>query len=381
MRSPLRTLWVTNDLPPRAGGIEQFLGNLLDRVDPQQALVLGPAHPEAAVHDAGVSWAVERLPGAVHPTPATLRAVREAAARHQPDVVVLGASWPLGELARSLARDPGVPVVAISHGLEAGMVTTGLGRIPGRTTRHLAALTTISSFTEERLQQHARCPVVRVPPGVDLDRFRPDVDGSGLRRTWGVPDDAPLVGCISRLVDRKGQDTLLAAWPAIRRVHGDAWLALVGEGPLHDDLAAKAVGLDGVVMPGRVAWDDLPAAHAALDVFAMPCRTRLRGLDVEGLGIVYLEAQASGVPVVAGRSGGAPETVLEGRTGTVVDGRDVAAVAAAVVGLLDDPLRRVAWGAAGRAHAEQQWGWDTIAERFRAVLDGVVGGGPAVANG
>jgi phosphatidylinositol alpha-1,6-mannosyltransferase len=379
--TPLRTLWVTNDLPPRAGGIEQFLGNLLDRVDPQAALVLGPAHNDATAHDAGVSWAIERLPGAVHPTPATLRAVREAAARHQPDVVVLGASWPLGELARGLANDPGVPVVAISHGLEAGMVTTGLGRVAGRTTRHLAALTTISSFTEDRLARHARCPVVRVPPGVDIERFRPDVDGAAMRRSWGVAENALLVGCVSRLVDRKGQDTLLAAWPAVRRAHPDARLVLVGEGPLHGQLARRAAALDGVVLPGRVAWDALPAAHAALDVFAMPCRTRRGGLDVEGLGIVYLEAQASGVPVIAGRSGGAPETVIEGQTGSVVDGRDVQAVAAAIVGLLDDPARRAAWGVAGRAHVQEQWGWDGIAARFRRVLRDAVDTRHTDANG
>lgn len=370
----MRVLWVTNDLPPRAGGIEQFVGNLVDRVHPRGTVVVGPANPDAAGHDTDLVHRVVRAPGQVLPTPALLRLVRRVADEHRPDVVVLGASWPLGELAAALGRDPGVPVVALSHGLEAGLAARGLGLLLRRTTRHLAALTTISDWTEERLAPHARCPVVRVPPGVDVERFHPDLDGAALRAAWGVPGDAPLVGCLSRLVPRKGQDRLLEAWPEVAAAHPGAWLALVGTGPLEDELRTRAARLPNVVVPGAVPWPDLPAAHAAFDVFAMPCRTRLLGTDVEGLGIVYLEAQACGVPVVAGSSGGAPETVREGVTGTVVDGDDVGALVAAIDGLLADPARRAAWGAAGRAHAVERWGWDAIAGRFAALLDDVVAG-------
>lgn len=368
----LRTLWVTNDLPPRAGGIEQFLGNLLERTWPEAALVVGPAHDDAGAHDAGVPWSVRRLAGGVWPTRTTLHEVRQAARTHRPDVVVLGASWPLGELTGALARDPGVPVVAISHGLEAGVAGVGLGGVVGRTTRRLAALTTISDFTQARLAPHVHCPVHRVPPGVDTDRFTPDVDGTALRRRWGVPDDAPVVGCVSRLVRRKGQDRLLDVWPALHARHPAAWLVLVGTGPLEEELRARAATLRNVVVTGEIPWDDLPAAHAAFDVFAMPCRTRLLGTDVEGLGIVYLEAQASGVPVVAGRSGGAPETVVEHETGAVVDGSDTGPLFAALDALLASPDRRRAWGRAGRAHAVRRWSWDAITQRFRALLHEVV---------
>lgn len=365
---------MTNDLPPRAGGIEQFVGSLVERVHPHDTVVVGPANPDAAEHDAGVEHRVVRAPGAVLPTPGVLRLVRRVAAEQRPEVVVLGAAWPLGELAAALGRDPGVPVVALSHGLEAGLAARGLGVLLRRTTRHLAALTTISDWTEERLAPHLRCPVVRVPPGVDVGRFTPDLAGAHLRDTWGVPRDVPLLGCLSRLVPRKGQDVLLDAWPEIAAAHPEAWLALVGTGPLEDELRERAARLPRAVVPGAVPWPDLPAAHAAFDVFAMPCRTRLFGTDVEGLGIVYLEAQACGVPVVAGDSGGAPETVREGVTGTVVDGRDVGALVAAVDALLADPARRAAWGAAGRAHAVERWGWDAIAARFAALLDDVVAG-------
>jgi phosphatidyl-myo-inositol dimannoside synthase len=380
----VRVLWLTNDLPPRAGGIEQFVGNLLDRVHPTTTVVIGPrgdGSDEVAAHDAAQPYRTIRAPGAVLPTPAIARLVTETARAHRPDVLVLGASWPLGELAPTLGRELGVPVVALSHGLEAGLASIRLGHLVRRATRGLAALTTISDWAEDRLAPHVRAArTVRVPPGFDVGRFRPDVDGRELRATWGVPAEAPLVGCVSRLVARKGQDVLLEVWPEVRRRHPEAWLALVGEGPLGDDLAgaAAALGPDaGVVLPGRVPWDDLPAAHAAADVFAMPCRTRLLGTDVEGLGIVYLEAQAVGRPAIAGRSGGAPEAVRDGVTGSVVDGRDHRQVVAALDRWLRDPHGRRAAGLAGRAWVERVWTWEVIADRFADLLDEVVRAGRA----
>ncbi len=371
----LRVLWITNDLPPRAGGIEQFIGNLLRR-GPDDAVVVGPANDEGPAWDATVPWEVVRLPGRVLPTPATRRRIAEVAARCRPDVVVLGAMWPLGELARWLDREV-APVVALSHGHEAGLVSARLGPLVRRATRGITALTTISDYTEDLLRPwSSAAEVVRVPPGVDVGAFHPDLDGRHLRRAWGVPEDATVVGCLSRLVERKGQDVLLEAWPRLAARHPEAWLVLAGVGPLAAELreAAGRLGPDArVVLPGRVPWEDLPSAYAAFDAFAMPCRTRLGGLDVEGLGIVYLEAQAVGVPVVAGRSGGAPETVRDGETGLVVDGTSVDHVADAVDRLLADAALRRRMGAAGREHAVDHWSWDVIAARFDEVLRGAAG--------
>ncbi len=376
----MKVLWITNDLPPRAGGIEQFVGSLLARVHPDRTVVLGPSGgPDAAEHDRLQPYRTVRAPGSVLPTRRVLRLATEVAARHRPDVIVLGASWPLGELVPGLRRATGgVPVVALSHGLEAGLVQAGGGALVRRATRELAALTTISDWTEARLSGHVRADrLVRLAPGVDVDRFRPDVDGTALRASWGVPEGVSLVGCISRLVPRKGQDVLLRAWPRVLRETPDAWLVLVGEGPLADRLrrSRRRLGAAGrrVTIAGRVSWDELPAAHAALDVFAMPCRTRLAGTDVEGLGIVYLEAQSTGVPVVAGRSGGAPETVVDGVTGTVVDGRDADGVAAALTAWLHDPPARRAAGEHGRAWALERWSWTAVAARLVALLDEVCG--------
>jgi phosphatidyl-myo-inositol dimannoside synthase len=179
-----------------------------------------------------------------------------------------------------------------------------------------------------------------------------------------------VVGCVSRLVPRKGQDALLAVWPQLRARHPDAWLVLVGEGPRsvasHGRSARLGPGAQ-VVVAGRAAWEDLPACYAALDVFAMPCRTRWGGLDVEGLGIVYLEAQACGVPAVAGRSGGAPETVRDGISGSVVDGRDRAALLATLDGWLADPAARERAGREGRRWVEERWGWEAIAGALPAT--------------
>lgn len=378
----MRVLWVTNDLPPRAGGIEQFVANLLDRVHPDTTTVIGPAAGlDAPLHDQAQRYATVRLPGAVVPTPRVARTVVEVARTHRPEVVVLGASWPLGELAPAVTRALGVPVVALSHGLEAGVAQAGGGPLIARATRGLAALTTISDWCESRLRPHVRAArLVRLPPGVDVDRFRPGVDGRPQRRAWGVPPDVPLVGCVSRLVPRKGQDVLLAAWPQVRERHPDAWLAVIGDGPDASRLARRRAALgepNGVVLPGGVGSEQLPASHAALDVFAMPCRTRWAGLDVEGLGIVYLEAQAAGVPTVAGRSGGAPEAVRDGVSGTVVDGRDPGAVARAVSGWLASPQARRDAGMAGRRHVEQRWSWEAIADRFARLLEEVVAGSQA----
>ncbi len=376
----MRVLWVTNDLPPRAGGIEQFVGNLLARVHPGSTIVLGPAPSdpaEAAAHDRAQPYRTQRAGGRVLPTSGIRRQVVALARAHRAEVIVLGACWPLGELAPALTRELDVPVVALSHGLEAGLPGVGLGVLVRRATRGLAAMTTISDFTESRLAPHVRADrLERVPPGVDVDRFHPGVDGRALREAWDIPADAMLVGTVSRLVRRKGQDHLVEVWPEVRRRHPEAWLVLVGEGPLAETLD-RAIGLQGpqaqIRRVGRVGWDLLPACYAALDVFAMPCRTRLAGTDVEGLGIVYLEAQATGVPAIAGRSGGAPETVRDGQTGSVVDGDDRDTIVAAVDHWLADEGARRAAGRAGRRWVTSRWSWPAIAERFAGLLDEVVG--------
>jgi phosphatidylinositol alpha-1,6-mannosyltransferase len=184
--------------------------------------------------------------------------------------------------------------------------------------------------------------------------------------------DRPVVVCVSRLVPRKGQDTLIRAWPRVLRAIPEAVLLLVGGGPYHatlNRLRTEFGVTDSVRLTGAVPWEELPAHYDAGNVFAMPCRTRRRGLDIEGLGIVYLEASATGLPVIAGDSGGAPDAVLEGETGVVVDGHSVAAVANAVIELLRNPAGAAAMGEKGRSWIEREWRWRVQARRFAALLE------------
>jgi phosphatidylinositol alpha-1,6-mannosyltransferase len=212
--------------------------------------------------------------------------------------------------------------------------------------------------------------MARLPPGVDEREFRPGAGGGEVRRRLGLTD-RPVVLCVSRLVPRKGQDTLIRALPEIRRRVPEAALLIVGGGPYRkklEDLVDHAGLREDVVFTGSVPWNELPAHFDAGDVFAMPCRTRHGGLDVEGLGLVYLEASATGLPVVAGDSGGAPDAVLEGETGYVVDGRSVAQVAGRVADLLADPAKAQEVGRRGREWIERVWRWDVIAAALGGLL-------------
>ncbi|SDF53977.1 phosphatidylinositol alpha-1,6-mannosyltransferase [Blastococcus aurantiacus] len=370
-----RTLVVTNDFPPRQGGIQTFVAALLERRPPDSLVVLASDHPGSAEHDATLPYPVVRRPtGMLLPTRATARAAVELVDRYGCDTAFFGAAAPLGLLAPTLRRAGVRHLVGATHGHETGWVALpGSRQVMQRIAGGLDVLTFITEYTRARLAPAlgGRTRLAQLSPGVDVDRFTPRVDGAAVRRRHGL-GEAPVVVCVSRLVARKGQDVLVRGWSQVLARHPSARLLLVGGGPDESALrrAVAARGLGGsVVLTGGVDTAELPAYYAAGDVFAMPCRTRRGGLDVEGLGMVFLEAAACGLPVVAGTSGGAPEAVQEGVTGHVVDPRSPDAVAATLAGLLDDPARARAMGAAGRAWVEQSWSWETIARTFGDLLD------------
>ncbi|MFG2245647.1 glycosyltransferase family 4 protein [Spirillospora sp. NPDC048823] len=371
-----KTLFVTNDFPPRPGGIQAFVHGLAVRRPPGSVVVYAPAWKGAAEFDAAQPFPVVRHPGSLMlPEPGVLRRAADVLRAEGCDSVVFGAAAPLGLLAPALRRRGAGRLVGITHGHEAGWASLPVARaLLGRIGDDVDVLTYLGEYTRSRmaraLSPDAGARMARLAPGVDEKVFRAGAGGEEIRARHRLAG-RPVVVCVSRLVPRKGQDALIHAWRHVLRSVPDAVLLLVGGGPYRDDLErlAASLGVGGsVVFTGGVPWEELPAHYDAGDVFAMPCRTRRRGLDVEGLGIVYLEASATGLPVVAGDSGGAPDAVLDGETGVVVPGRSVARLAEALTGLLTDPGRARAMGEKGRAWVEREWRWEIQAARLGGLL-------------
>ncbi|MCU1588351.1 MAG: putative glycosyl transferase [Frankiales bacterium] len=368
----MRTLVVTNDFPPRSGGIQVYLHGLVSRLPPDEVVVYASSYDGAAAFDAAQGFPVVRdRASMLLPTLRVSRDVAAVARAEGCDRVWFGATAPLALMADRLRVDR---VVSSTHGHELGW-----GKLPGATQllQRMAAqvdvLTALSDYTLTRLARLLpESTLAQLPSGVDTELFRPGAGGGLVRARHGL-GDRPVVVCVSRLVARKGQERLVRALPLVQRTVPDAALLLVGGGPMRAKLTALAAELGvtaDVTITGEVPWAELPAHYAAGDVFAMPCRDRFAGLEVEGLGIVFLEASATGLPVVVGRSGGSPDTVLDGVTGHLVDGGSREQLADRIASLLGDPAAAAAMGARGRAWMESDWRWEVLATRLRGLLLG-----------
>jgi phosphatidylinositol alpha-1,6-mannosyltransferase len=366
---------VTNDFPPRPGGIQSYLHALAARLPEDDLVVYAPEWEGARGFDAAQPFPVVRHRSSLMlPTPGVARRAKEILRAEACDTVWFGAAAPLGLLGPALRAAGARRVIASTHGHEVGWsmlpaARQALHRI-GSTSD---VVTFVSKYTRSRFAA-AFGPMTaleHLPSGVDTEEFQPNFAArKEIRGRYGL-GDRPTIVCVSRLWPRKGQDMLIRALPAIRRRVPEAALLLVGGGPYEERLRSLAAQLDvtsDVVFAGRVPQEELPAHYVAGDVFAMPCRTHGRGLDVEGLGIVYLEASASGLPVVAGNSGGAPETVLDGVTGSVVDGRDLPTIATSIADLLADPTWASEMGEAGRRWVSRHWRWSDMARRLSRLL-------------
>ncbi|QNG18505.1 glycosyltransferase family 4 protein [Rhodococcus triatomae] len=372
-----RTLLVTNDFPPRPGGIQSYLSAFARQLPAEELVVYAPRwRGDSHVrYDAQQPFRIVRHPTTLMlPTPAVARRAARLVAEHDCGTVWFGAAAPLALLAPAVRRAGAGCVVASTHGHEVGWSMLPVARSALRRIGENTDVTTyVSKYTRGRFASAfgARAALEHLPPGVDTERFRPDAGARAeLRHRYGL-GNRPTVLCLSRLVPRKGQDVLIRALPQIRAAVDGTVLVIVGGGPYEERLRSlvRSTGMDEhVVFTGTVPSAELAAHHTIADVFAMPCRTRGGGLDVEGLGIVFLEASATGVPVVAGTSGGAPEAVRQNETGVVVDGRSVDAVAREVSALLADPDRAAAMGAAGRAWIEREWRWDVLGARLQRLL-------------
>ena len=373
----MKHLLVTNDFPPKIGGIQSLLWEWWRRLPPDRFAVLTSPYRGAAEFDAAQPFHVERIREPVLlPHPLMVRRVEDLAARFGAELVVLDPAVPLGLIGPSLS----LPYDVVLHGAE----VTVPGRLPGSkqglayVLRGARQVIAAGNYPKAEAERAARRPLpgVVVPPGVDVERFRPLTDDQRrqARADVGLPVDGRVIVGVSRLVPRKGFDTAIRALARIAPTHPDVVMAIAGGGRDEARLRALAVELGAPVkFLGRVSHDDLPRVYGCADVFTMLCRNRWGGLEQEGFGIVFVEAAACGVAQVAGDSGGAAEAVADGETGIVIrrpdpDRGGVEQSAAAFTKLLDDPELRSRMALASRQRAVAEFSYDVLARRLGAAL-------------
>jgi phosphatidylinositol alpha-1,6-mannosyltransferase len=374
-----KILCITNDFGPRAGGIETFVIGLIERLPRSSVIVYTSAQDNSESYDRkwledfGVEVVRDKA-NILLPTPGVAYCVNALVRERGISTVFFGAAAPLGLLSRRLRKAGVKDIVALTHGHEVWWskvwpFTMAMKSI----SRNVNHLTYLGEYTRSAiagsLTDRAANSMVKIAPGIDTDHFSPQ-DARELRKELGLTEKKVIVS-VGRLVHRKGQDVLIEAMPAIIKEVPQAHILMIGEGPYRSYLEnrVKSLGIqERVTFIGRIQYADLPRYICAGDVFVMPSRSRLAGLEVEGLGIVYLEASACGLPVIAGNSGGAPDAVLEGETGLVVDGTKKEDVAAATIALLLDADRSKAMGLRGRQWIIQEWRWDIWSARFAELL-------------
>jgi len=378
----VRVFVVTNDFPPRIGGINYYVDQLMRRLPPGSVTIFTSRYSGWEAFDRSYPQEVIRLDTEMMmPTPAVRRRLHEELRARRPDIVVFGATWPLGHMGPGIRRKVGIPYFGFTHGLElTGTMVPGLLRHIGR---DAAMLTAVSEWARGTLAGAFGWTgrMELLPSGIDTDLFHPGVSDTVVRRRHAL-GDSPVICCVSRLVARKGQDLLIRALPAVARAVPDARLLIVGIGPYEATLRrlARDRGVSNrVVFAGAAPYAELPAYFRAGDVFAMPCRLRWFGFDVEALGAVFLQGAAVGRPVIAGDSGGAPEAVRHGETGLVVDPTRPEPLAEAIVSLLLDRPRAEAMGRAGAEWVHREWTWEQMAARLEALVERAVNGGQPAA--
>jgi phosphatidylinositol alpha-1,6-mannosyltransferase len=374
-----KVLFITNDFGPRAGGIETFIIGLIERRAFASTIVYTSAQENSQEYDA--NW--ERKFGVkvirdsskiLLPTPKVARRISKLINTENIKTVAFGAAAPLGLLAHSIKRAGVVRIVALTHGHEVWWARVfPFNLLMRRIGRGVDSLTYLGEYTHQMisraLDQRAKLAMVKIAPGIDTEHFSPQ-NSEDLRKSLKLTEKKVIV-CVARLVHRKGQDRLIEAMPEILRSTPNAHLLIVGEGPYRQQLVKRVDQLkikDDVTFVGRIGYEQLPEYICAGDLFAMPSRSRFLGLEVEGLGISYLEASACGLPVIAGASGGAPDAVDQGKSGVVVSGVDNDAIAKAVISFLNDPDISKTMGQYGRKWVIEKWRWEIWSEAFEQLL-------------
>ena len=373
-------LVITNDFGPRTGGIETFVIGLLERIVDCNVIVFTSQQGDTSEYDQqwlkkfGVQVIRDRS-RILLPSVRVAKRAKRIAQSHNVEVLVFGAAAPLALMAPRLRKAGIKKIIALTHGHEVWWArifpfNLAMRRI-GNSVDHL---TYLGEFTRQAisrsLSQNSIDSMVKIAPGIDTSHFSPQSDAIHRRTELGL-EGKKIIVSVGRLVHRKGQDKLIEAFPTIVREIPNAHLLIVGEGPYRTHLEKLVERLslkENVTFVGRIFYDDLPSYLSASDVFVMPSRSRFFGLEVEGLGIVYLEASACAIPVVAGISGGAPDAVQEGITGLCVDGTNAAQIAEAVIHICSDSKRAAKMGLAGRNWIIEQWRWEIWSKEFNTLL-------------
>ena len=354
----MRLLVITNDYPPKSGGIQTYLGNLVDAY-PGPIRVLAPADGPAVGTARGEENVRRGRRRFMWPTRRTVDWFIAEARDFQADAIFFGAPHPLTRAARRIRDELGVPVGILCHGAE----ITIPAAIPGlrtwlrRTLRQADVLFAVSRFTQHKVSRLTGRDVVPIGAGVEVDLFTPADHPPG--------NAPPVVGCVSRFVPRKGQHRLLAAAEKLKDRGTEVELLFIGSGRMEGRLRKLADQSDvNVRFEIGVPWAELADLYRAMDLFCMPCRSRWGGLEIEGLGLVFLEAAAAGLPVLAGSSGGSPETVLPGETGFVVHSVDD--IVEGIEMILSDRDRAREMGAKGRRRVVEEYVWDRVVARLES---------------
>lgn len=373
-----KILLVTNDLGPRAGGIESFVLSLVERVPKGCLIIYTSTQKGSAPFDAQL---LERFGAVVIrdrakillPTPRVNHRAVKILKQYQIKTVWFGAAAPLALMARQLRTSGATNIVALSHGHEIWWAKIPvLKQLLRKIIKDVDHLGYLGQFTKSEIVKASNQidKFVQIAPGIDTDHFMPKSARADLIKKYRLEDRRVIVS-VGRLVHRKGQDKLIESLPKILQSFPDAVLLLVGEGPIKQMLknTAKQLGVTNqVIFAGRVQHIDLPDYICLGEVFAMPVRSRFAGLEVEGLGIVYLEASACALPVIVGNSGGATDAVIDSVTGLLVNGSDTDQIADAVCKLLTDQSRAKAMGLAGRGWVIENWQINTWSEKFNKLL-------------
>lgn len=368
----MKHLFVTNDFPPKRGGIESYLSTLCKGFDPRKVAVLAPARAGHEEVDAELRYKVFRVPGAyLRATKSVYGALMDAAEEHRPDVVHFLAALPLGRLGSRLREETQIPYSVVAHGSGEILVPARLPiarRALQRVLSQADLVLPVSEFTRQAVVDVTKGDVFTyvLPPSVDVERFSLEVSGAEIRGRHMLASRF-VVLFLSRLVKRKGAEIVIRAVAAL-----DGAVALIaGDGPERKSLERLTGELDAnesVMFAGEVSDEELPNYYAAADVFCMPCTTRFGGLDTEGFGIVYIEAAATGLPCIAGRCGGSAEAVDHGVTGSVLDDPTPLKVATEIRRLQKDLHLCLKLGAAGRERVEREFAPKVAAQRLEEAV-------------